>query len=187
LTTLYPIYARGLSSIGNSLNTRNPNPIYGAYHGGDNEKLLKQGMQPMLDQDAFDATRNSLRTMAVGTGGDNFDRVFTDIAADLGSYYSIGYRPTATDAKHKPVVRMKNPQWTARAREEVINKSDRDRAVDLVTGALFERTARNDLGISLHFGKKTVDRKKKARAEAAGGGGGDRCAGSDDVGDGAGN
>jgi len=173
-TTLYPIYARGLSSIGNSLNTRNPNPIYGAYHGGDNEKLLKQGMQPtladamMLDQDAFDATRNSLRTMAVGTGGfastggDNFDRVFTDIAADLGSYYSIGYRPTGTGTKHKLVVRMKNPQWTARSREEVINKSDRDRAVDLVTGALFERTARNDLGISLHFGKKTVDKKKKA-------------------------
>lgn len=173
-TTLYPIYARGLSSIGNSLNTRNPNPIYGSYHGGDNEKLLKQGMQPtladamMIDQDAFDATRNSLDAMAIGTGGfastrsENFDRVFADIASDLGSYYSIGYRPTATGTKHKLVVRMKNPRWTARAREEVINKSDRDRAVDLVTGALFERTARNDLGISLHFGTKTVDKKKKA-------------------------
>jgi VWFA-related protein len=172
-TTLYPIYARGLSSIGNSLNTRNPNPIYGAYHGGDNEKLLKQGMMPtladamMIDQDAFDATRNSLKSMAIGTGGvastggENFDRVFTDIASDLGSYYSIGYRPTV-GTKHKLVVRMKNNEWTARAREEVVNKSDRDRAIDLVTGALFERTARNDLGITLHFGKKTIDTKKKA-------------------------
>ena len=172
-TTLYPIYARGLSSVGSSLTTRNPNPVYGAYHGGINERLLKQGMQPtladamMIDRDAFETTKGALDVLAIATGGfastggENFDGVFSDIASDLGSYYSIGYRPTS-NAKHKIVVRMKNREWTARARDEFVNKSDRDRAIDLVTGALFERTARNDLGISLHFGTKTVDKKKKA-------------------------
>jgi VWFA-related protein len=173
-TTLYPIYARGLSSIGNSLNTRNPNPVYGSYQPGISDRLVHQGMQPtladamMIDRDAFETTKGALDVLAISTGGfastggENFDRIFTDIASDLGSYYSIGYRPTMSGTKHKLVVRMKNPQWTARAREEVMNKSDRDRAIDLVTGALFEQTARNDLGISLHFGTKTVDKKKKA-------------------------
>jgi VWFA-related protein len=170
-TTIYPIYARGLSSLGSSLVTRNPNPIFGKYTGG--ERLLHQGMMPtladamMIDDDAFQTTKHSLDSMAISTGGfattggENFDRVFSDIAADLGSYYSIGYRPSSA-AKHPIVIRMKNRDWTARARQEVINKSDRERSVDLVTGALFERTSRNDLGVTLHFGKKSIDAKKKA-------------------------
>lgn len=174
-TTIYPIYARGLSSVGNSLTSRNPNPIFGGYRSSasDNFRLLHQGIQPtladamMIDRDAFETTKGALDVLAIATGGfastggENFDGVFTDIASDLGSYYSIGYRPTS-NATHKIVVRMKNREWTARARDEFVNKSDRDRPIDLVTGALFERTARNDLGISLHFGTKTVDKKKKA-------------------------
>jgi len=176
-TTIYPIYARGLSSIGNALNSRNPNPIYGGYRGdadGKPGRLLHQGVMPtladamMIDKDAFETTKGSLDELAIATGGfastggENFDRIFTDIASDLGSYYSIGYHPSASP-KHVLTVRMKNPQWTARARQEVINKTDRERAVDLVTGALFEKTTRNDLGVTLHFGAKTLDGKKKAR------------------------
>jgi len=168
-TTIYPIYARGLSSIGNSLNSRNPNPVFGKYDDRS-PRLLHQGMQPTLadamtiDRDAFETTKGSLDNLAISTGGfattggENFDRVFTDIASDLGSYYSIGYKPGS--GKQTIVVRMKNPAWTARARDSFTTRTDRERAVDLVTAALFDRNTGNQLGIALHFGEKTIEGKK---------------------------
>ena len=57
--------------------------------------------------------------------GKNMDAVLDTIAAELRSQYSIGYYPnrTAKDGKwHSVGIRMKNPDYLARARKEYLDK-----------------------------------------------------------------
>jgi hypothetical protein len=58
--------------------------------------------------------------------GTNMDAVLDTIAAELRSQYSIGYYPNrpAKDGKwHSVHIRMKNPDYLARARKEYLDKS----------------------------------------------------------------
>ena len=55
----------------------------------------------------------------------NMDAVLDTIAAELRSQYSIGYYPnrSAKDGKwHSVRIRMKNPDYAARARKEYLDK-----------------------------------------------------------------
>jgi Ca-activated chloride channel family protein len=57
--------------------------------------------------------------------GKNMDAVLDTVAAELRSQYSIGYYPNrpAKDGKwHEVKIRMKNPDYLARARKEYIDK-----------------------------------------------------------------
>jgi Ca-activated chloride channel homolog len=57
--------------------------------------------------------------------GKKMDEVLDTIAAELRSQYSIGYYPThpVKDGKwHKVRIRMKNPDYSARARKEYLDK-----------------------------------------------------------------
>ena len=57
--------------------------------------------------------------------GKKMDEVLETIAAELRSQYSIGYYPThpVKDGKwHRVRVRMKNPDYVARARKEYLDK-----------------------------------------------------------------
>jgi Ca-activated chloride channel homolog len=57
--------------------------------------------------------------------GKKMDEVLETIAAELRSQYSIGYYPThpVKDGKwHKVRIRMKNPDYSARARKEYLDK-----------------------------------------------------------------
>ena len=59
------------------------------------------------------------------TFGKNMDAVIDTIAAELRSQYSIGYYPThpKKDGKwHSVRIRMKNPDYSARARKEYLDK-----------------------------------------------------------------
>ena len=57
--------------------------------------------------------------------GKNMDAVLDTIAAELRSQYSIGYYPNhpEKDGKwHSVRIRMKNPDYVARARKEYLDK-----------------------------------------------------------------
>jgi len=57
--------------------------------------------------------------------GKNMDAVLETIAAELRSQYSIGYYPNhpVKDGKwHSVRIRMKNPDYFARARKEYLDK-----------------------------------------------------------------
>jgi VWFA-related protein len=57
--------------------------------------------------------------------GKNLDAVLDTIAAELRSQYSIGYYPNrpGKDGKwHSVRIRMKNPEYAARARKEYLHK-----------------------------------------------------------------
>ena len=75
---------------------------------------------------AFDALENGVNSLAVDTGGmmirneNNIGRALTQIAADAGTYYVIGYQPsnTAFDGKYRKIeIRVRRPGLTVRARQ----------------------------------------------------------------------
>ncbi|HEU5162717.1 MAG TPA: VWA domain-containing protein [Thermoanaerobaculia bacterium] len=97
-----------------------------------------------------------LRRIAEETGGlvagntNDFEGPFRAIAADLGSYYSIGYR--VSDAKREGdrriEIRMRNPELTARSRRSVSIRSPEAEVSDAVLASLEFGDAANDLAIS---------------------------------------
>lgn len=78
----------------------------------------------------FTNTAMAYQTLARISGGlaltnsDNFDSAFQSLAADLNSYYSLGFKPanTTTTALGRIVVKMKNPEYRFRARETYLAK-----------------------------------------------------------------
>jgi hypothetical protein len=86
---------------------------------------------------SFTNTAVAYQTLARISGGlaltnsDNFDSAFQSLAADLNSYYSLGFKPlnstgstgNTSDALRKIVVKMKNPEYRFRARETYLPKA----------------------------------------------------------------
>ena len=65
------------------------------------------------------------RKISEATFGRNLDAVLDTIAAELRSQYSIGYYPNraAKDGEwHSVKIRLKNPDYSARARKEYLDK-----------------------------------------------------------------
>jgi len=112
---------------------------------------------------AFTNTAMAYQTLARISGGlaltnsDNFDSAFQTLAADLNSYYSLGFKPsgTATDALGRIVVKMKNPEYRFRARETYAAKAPaapQDEMSARVTANLYAADARNEWEIHLKPG-----------------------------------
>lgn len=78
----------------------------------------------------FTNTAMAYQTLARISGGlaltnsDNFDSAFQSLAADLNSYYSLGFKPanTTTTTLGRIVVKMKNREYRFRARETYLAK-----------------------------------------------------------------
>ncbi len=97
-----------------------------------------------------------LRRIAEETGGllaantNDFKGAFREISADLGSYYSIGYR--VADAKREGDrhidIRMRNPALSARARRAVSVRSPEAEVSDALLASLEFGDAASDLAIS---------------------------------------
>jgi len=124
------------------------------------------------DRDASKATlTNDImvnETMALGelaerTGGQT---AFSDksviellprIADDLESYYSLGYRATASsgDGTRKIAVKTKNPGHVVRARREMVEKSDATRMKDRVLANLFQPLDAKKIPIAAAVGSVT--------------------------------
>ena len=102
---IYTLDARGLDRSGNA---------------SGNQTGLGQLLQQMDSGD-------TLNTLAADTGGfvvrnvSVFGSALTQIAADAGNYYVLGYRPAALDGKlHKITVKVKRPGLAVRARKGYI-------------------------------------------------------------------
>jgi VWFA-related protein len=113
------------------------------------------------------ATARTLEQLANLTGGvavtrtSNFDLAFDTINKDLGSYYSIGYRPTGEGAhQHKIVVKTKNTAYNVRARQSFVTKSTDDQMEDRAIANLYTQPARNDWPIEVKVGQPQPDEGK---------------------------
>jgi VWFA-related protein len=113
-------------------------------------------MESTLEQDLSRASRENamllneatvLGEIAAATGGTsalgtvNIAKMLPRVAEDLSSYYSLGYRATATgkDASRKLTVTTKNKNYVVRARREFVEKSETTQVKDRVRANLFQR------------------------------------------------
>jgi VWFA-related protein len=100
-------------------------------------------------------TEGTLRKLAETTGGTwhrgglSFDNMVDDIALDVSSYYSLGYRAGQDlDVPHRLEVRVKGrPELRVRARQEVLRKSPQREMTDRVVASLLVPVPSNELDI----------------------------------------
>ncbi len=103
-------------------------------------------------------TEVSHETLAKLTGGtaepmSRINHMFATIDRDLGSYYSLGYRPSA-DAKgdRNLIVRAKNRAYTVRARQTYAPKSSDDQMTDRVVANIFTPASDDGWKVELRTG-----------------------------------
>ena len=112
---------------------------------------------------AFSPDNGTLETVAAATGGfaltnsNNFDLATNTLLADLGSYYSLGYRADGQreDRVTTIAVRLKNNpnKYKVRTRRTLVETSTASAVRDAVVANLFYPVAKNELKISLAAGQ----------------------------------
>jgi VWFA-related protein len=112
-------------------------------------------------------TARALEKIATATGGvavtrtSNFDLAFDTINKDLGSYYSIGYKPPGEGARqHKILVKTTNKQYAVRSRQSFVTRSTDDQMEDRAIANLYTQPARNDWPIEVKVGAPEPDQGK---------------------------
>jgi VWFA-related protein len=138
--TIYPVHPEGLLL---------PNQNDPSISGNDRmESSMEQDLSRSSRENAILMNESSaLDEVAVATGGvsawgsTNIAKLFPRVADDLSSYYSLGYRATATgkDGSRKLVVTTKNPSYVVRARKEFVEKSETTQLKDRVRANLYQR------------------------------------------------
>jgi VWFA-related protein len=153
--TLYPIDPEGLGWT--PLGAEQAMPTSGdlARMGFDNLVLTNEVM--------------SLREIAEETGGltafgtRDSAALFPQIAGDLNSYYSLGYRAQTTgqDSRRDIVVRTKHGDYNVRARRQFVEKSDETRMSDRVIAHLFQPVEGGTIAVEPRTGaiRQTRDRR----------------------------
>jgi VWFA-related protein len=110
-------------------------------------------------------TYEAYKTLAQMTGGmvvsraANFDLAFNTIARDLGSYYSLGYRPADSSARERDIaVKLrKSGDYVVRARQTYAPKTLDEQFADRVISNVFSPAATPEWPISIRTGKPEPD------------------------------
>jgi VWFA-related protein len=171
--TLYTIHGGGLASHGSVEHISAPMEIFMPRVDRPNEPVpdINRPVSTDLADIARDRVVNSLEGLthlAARSGGlvakntNDFRAAFGEIAADLSSYYSLGYRVASGEVGDRRIeVRMRDPRLTARARQSItVRSADEEIADALVANLAFPR-ASNDLAISaILAGAERANRKQ---------------------------
>ena len=111
-------------------------------------------------------TFEAYKTLAKMTGGmvvsraANFDLAFNTIARDLGSYYSLGYRPADSSARERNLaVKVKKGGYTVRTRETYAPKTFDEQFSDRVIANVFSPAPAGEWPIQIRTGKPQPDGK----------------------------
>jgi VWFA-related protein len=109
-------------------------------------------------------TFEAYKTLAKMTGGiavsraANFDLAFDTMARDLGSYYSLGYRPADSSARERAVaVKTKSRQYTLRARTTYTPKTFDEQFSDRVIANVFSPAPPGEWPIRVRTGRPEPD------------------------------
>lgn len=112
------------------------------------------------------STYESYKTLAKMTGGmvvsrgSNFDLAFNNIARDLGSYYSLGYRPADSSARDRNLaVKVKKGDYIVRARETYAPKTFDEQFADRVVANVFSPAPATEWPVTVRAGKPEPDGK----------------------------
>lgn len=114
-----------------------------------------------LDRQNTDAAFQMLAEKTGGvavTGRVNFDDAFATVARDLGSYYSLGYRPSSDVPGDRSItVKARNRAYTVRARQSYAIKSFDDQMRDRVVANIFAPRPGGNWNVSVRTGKPQRD------------------------------
>ncbi len=98
----------------------------------------------------------SMTKLAANTGGTvlsgshNFALALNNISRDLGSYYSLGYKPSAEGgADHSITVKVKKPGLVARSRHGYALKTADEQAGDRVVANAFHSSLKGDFPVEI--------------------------------------
>ena len=113
-------------------------------------------------ESAFTAESSTMMTMgaiASLTGGSvlsgtrNYDVALNNVARDLGSYYSLGYKPVAEGSANRNLaVKVTRPGATVRSRRAYAVKSADEQLSDRVISNVFHEAPKGDFAISVTSG-----------------------------------
>ena len=139
-------------------------------HQPDGLPDAAQFMTPPVDPGALAAELSGLSALTEPTGGlvdvgpAAMENLAPQIASDLGSYYSLGYRArsTGTDRERGVRVKVKNPEWRVRARSSYVEKSDETRARDHLVARLFAEEDGGALTFTLSTGSAKPARRNRS-------------------------
>jgi VWFA-related protein len=136
--TIYPIYPEGLEGAGG-----------------------------VADQLTYGNETLSLAGIAEETGGlsaageKGIVNLLPRIATDATNYYSLAYRVRSdgTDRARDVAVKVRNPEFTVRARKQFVEKSDDTRMRDRLRATLFRANEDTDIDIAVLTGKAKKSRR----------------------------
>ena len=162
--TLYPIDAGGVRGS-SAVDARFGGPVGAPDGGGAGALGLANVLIPSNRNDRLrvDNLQSTLSLLADETGGRAVfneahpAEALEEIAADFGSYYSLGY--AAPPERRYPIrqieVRLKQPKkgWRVRYRRSYILKSEEQRLADRLYAALRLGEQSNPLGADVTFGE----------------------------------
>jgi len=103
-------------------------------------------------------TEDAHELLAKLTGGtaeslSRIDKMFDTIGRDLGSYYSLGYKPSEDIRGTRPItVRTKNRNYLVRARQSYAPKTTSDQMADRVVANVFAPAPASEWPIELRIG-----------------------------------
>jgi Ca-activated chloride channel family protein len=101
----------------------------------------------------------SMTALASATGGSaligsaNYDLALNNVARDLSSYYSLGYRASAGEGNRKIVVKVKKPGLVARSRRSYSLQSSEEEMNARVVANAFHPRISNEIPVTLQVGK----------------------------------
>lgn len=88
------------------------------------------------------------------TASRNFDLAVQTVARDLGSYYSLGYRPSdGSPGSRRIAVKTKNPDYTIRSRSSYVAKTVEQQVEDRVISNIYNAMPSSELAIKLETAK----------------------------------
>lgn len=127
----------------------------------------KEQTSEVVRFEEFNNTAFAFNDLSKRTGGlalaagRNFDLVFDAVSQDLGSYYSLGYRPSG-DARGRDVdVRINKPGLRVRFRKSITVRPFDEEVGDAVVANAFVTPSRNELTVSLHASDATATGRRK--------------------------
>jgi VWFA-related protein len=125
-------------------------------HGSTASAESTQQLDPSVDFMDFTNTANAFGTIAKLTGGiallrtNNFDLALSTVARDLGSYYSLGYKPGDDKPGNKKIaVKTKNRELRVRSRQSYVAKSADEQTQDRVISNAFHSQVKSEIPVTL--------------------------------------
>ncbi|HKS23570.1 MAG TPA: VWA domain-containing protein [Thermoanaerobaculia bacterium] len=157
--TLQPDFAGAVAVPGGSADLRAP--IGAPTRRGGQDARGGTFAVTQFHRTVVEGTRDTLGTLADDTGGKMFIGArelpggFRQIAEDLTSYYSLGYRSADSGGNIKKIdVRVKNhPDYVVRSRRELLRRTPEREMDEIVAANLIVPRHVNELGIVASAGK----------------------------------